>query len=330
MRKDVRMGFAVGGVLFAVIIVAVLIVHHNKNRAKAVGIDLSGKAAPVNNTGEVDVGSGPTAPAADKQNEVPQPQADQPKPSNDGNRVAAKDDSARDSADDKAKADPWGQLFDSTAADPVKELASSRQKASRHKADDGATDEKTRVTGVGGDAEVHPLIQPEVDRHNVETDPPEPRAAAPRSTPRTHRIAQGETFASISRMVYGSVRYANAIARANPGVNPARLRPGAVIQLPSQADVQQPAAGKQQARADQKPAAKPTAGPSGPALAADRSTYTVQNGDNLYRISRKLYGNGSKGDELYSANKDRIGPDQARLKVGMVLTLPEKPTVAGR
>ena len=35
-------------------------------------------------------------------------------------------------------------------------------------------------------------------------------------------------------------------------------------------------------------------------------------------------------DALYEANKQAIGPDPRKLKLGMVLKLPEQPTVARR
>ena len=56
--------------------------------------------------------------------------------------------------------------------------------------------------------------------------------------------------------------------------------------------------------------------------------YRVQEGDSLYKISVKLYGNGGYVDKIYEKNKQSIGADPARLKVGMVLELPEAPTVA--
>src|SRR5258708_1473823 len=49
MRKDVRMGFGVGGVLLAVIIASVLIIHRNKNSNKAGAFDPGKTAvAPTN------------------------------------------------------------------------------------------------------------------------------------------------------------------------------------------------------------------------------------------------------------------------------------------
>ena len=48
---------------------------------------------------------------------------------------------------------------------------------------------------------------------------------------------------------------------------------------------------------------------SGPPLAADRKSYTVQSGDNLYKIAKKLYGKGERSSDIYTLNKQVIGPD---------------------
>src|SRR5258708_7841966 len=55
MRKDVRIGFAVGGVLLAVIIVAVLVIHRNKNNGGSVAFDPGkGTAAAAVDQGPAD------------------------------------------------------------------------------------------------------------------------------------------------------------------------------------------------------------------------------------------------------------------------------------
>jgi hypothetical protein len=53
----------------------------------------------------------------------------------------------------------------------------------------------------------------------------------------------------------------------------------------------------------------------------------VQAGDSLYRISVKLYGNGSHAEELYENNAKLIGDDAAKLKVGTILKLHDAPRV---
>jgi len=62
-------------------------------------------------------------------------------------------------------------------------------------------------------------------------------------------------------------------------------------------------------------------------VVADNSKeYVVRSGDNLYKISMRLYGRGDKADSIYQLNKEQMGNDAGRLKVGMVLKLPQAPT----
>ena len=64
------------------------------------------------------------------------------------------------------------------------------------------------------------------------------------SAPATHTVVPGETLTSIARAVYGEVRYADAIRRANPhGVGPAgldALAPGTLLSLPDHPDPADP------------------------------------------------------------------------------------------
>lgn len=52
-------------------------------------------------------------------------------------------------------------------------------------------------------------------------------------------------------------------------------------------------------------------------------SYTVVSGDTLSKISRKHYGNSSDWQKIAEANKEVL-PDPAKLKPGMVLTIPPK------
>ena len=53
------------------------------------------------------------------------------------------------------------------------------------------------------------------------------------------------------------------------------------------------------------------------------STYTVQAGDTLSSISRKIYGTPNKWREIFSANRDRLATASS-LKPGQVLKIPRK------
>lgn len=325
MRKDVRMGFAVGGVLLAVLVVAILFFHHNKNADRAVAFDSGGKPAVAsgNDQPAADTGSGPsdTAPpttAAPTQTPAPASATNGP-------------------ADTKAPADEvaqkggsqWDLLFASTADDPIKArltsetLGKPKDKSKKHKSDAATS---TDLTERHDSAAIPAVANTPLNTSSA----PAPTMVAPartasdrlssqasRESARTHVIAQGETFVSIARAVYGDGRYYQSLIDANPSIDPDKLKPGMTIQLPPDSQVKQ----------SRSKSAKSSGGSSSStSTTTDGKTYTVQNGDSLYKIAKKLYGNGQKSDDLYEANKQVIGPDSTRLKVGMVLTLPEAPT----
>jgi nucleoid-associated protein YgaU len=67
-----------------------------------------------------------------------------------------------------------------------------------------------------------------------------------------------------------------------------------------------------------------------PSAAIDPSSqYTVSSSDTLESISRKLYGDAGFVEKLYQLNKGLIGEDENRLKIGWVLKLPQPPSNSG-
>jgi nucleoid-associated protein YgaU len=137
-------------------------------------------------------------------------------------------------------------------------------------------------------------------------------ANVPSDTPRTHRVASGESAYTISQTVYGSGRYYKKILAANPNVDPRHLRIGQILVIPELTDTDKPAS----------PAAANT---EVPAPIDIKTAYRVVSGDSLESISRKVYGTPGMMDKLYEANKTLIGPDENVLKIGWVLKLPEVP-----
>jgi len=59
----------------------------------------------------------------------------------------------------------------------------------------------------------------------------------------------------------------------------------------------------------------------GDAAAPGTVTYTVAAGDSLWKISQKHYGTGLRWFEIYSMNKQVIGPNPSSIKVGQILTI---------
>ncbi|HSU67951.1 MAG TPA: LysM domain-containing protein [Tepidisphaeraceae bacterium] len=320
MRKDVRLGFAVGGVLLAVIIVAVLVIHRNKNSVKTVAFDGGTTGVTPANPGPIDV--------TPKPSETPATETAAPAAS--GNAVATTPEAKPAPAlEDPAKKDAtrWDALFASTSADPIKaqltNSATPKPKSHKNKPAVAKADDSAPMTGSQVDSGSPGALTARPSTASGSAS--DLAAAAPaRGTDssdaaHTHRVAAGETFVSISRAVYGDGKYFKAIQDANPTVTPEKLKPGTLIQIPRAEQVKQSKSAKSTASA---------APASGPALSADGKTYTVQKNDNLYSIAKRLYGKGERGEEIYSINKQVIGSDSTRLKIGMVLQLPERPTVA--
>lgn len=68
-----------------------------------------------------------------------------------------------------------------------------------------------------------------------------------------------------------------------------------------------------------------SATPAGTAAAAGDS-YDVQSGDTLATIAQQFYGDPTQWQRIYDANKDAIGSDPDKLKLGTHLTIPPKPS----
>ena len=69
-------------------------------------------------------------------------------------------------------------------------------------------------------------------------------------------------------------------------------------------------------------AATPTAAAAPDAAPGD--TYEVQSGDTLLSIAEQYYGDTTQWRRIYDANKDVIGSDPDKLKVGTTLKIPPK------
>jgi nucleoid-associated protein YgaU len=79
------------------------------------------------------------------------------------------------------------------------------------------------------------------------------------------------------------------------------------------------------------PVASPSAAVSSPAATSTATapevageSYEVQSGDTLATIAQQFYGDPTQWRRIYDANKDAIGADPDKLKIGMKLTVPPK------
>lgn len=328
MRNDVKLGLAVGGILLAVLIVYVLVVpSSDEPGAELVTIE-EVDTQPIDRAEGAmvrdDAQSDPATEESADQDAVAQGDADAT--SRDSGMVAdsgsLKDPFANAQADADGEWD-WNKLLN--PAD-TPELMSPTVVPTGQSQDQPAIEAQPTAPEPSSH-EITPQEPIATDTvPPVTTDPARPDIADPDfSTPPAsagatkHTVAAGETFSSIALATYGHSRYYPHIMRANPDVDPARLKPGTVINLPPSSEVK--------ATADSTQTASNTSASTGAASVDATTEYRVAAGDSLERISIKLYGNRGKVNDLFELNKEAMGNDPARLKIGQVLKLPSTPTV---
>ncbi len=135
-------------------------------------------------------------------------------------------------------------------------------------------------------------------------------AQAPSTTPRTtpartvpYTVKQDDSLWTIADAWFGDANQWDLIAKANPLIDPDRLKLGQVLRLPPK-------------DADRRQPVRQRVSPNEP------NSYTIRSGDSLWRIAKALYGDETKWSIIYDANRATIGPDPARLKVGRSLRIP--------
>jgi nucleoid-associated protein YgaU len=320
LRKDVKLGFAIGGIMLAVVVVYVLVVPSGEKKNVGVVTDDS-QSAKTDATPPPDtIGSGakPGEPLeADKTNAPP---ADPTKV--DAGQPPATEPSAV-SAGTTSGGPDWNKLLSEGSSSPtmMSETPTVDAKASPAQADSApvaSAADKTSVYEPGDKINpVEPAAFPNAFTDKATPDLAIDTANTPATQPadsgeRTHIVQSGETLTSISLATFGTSRKWKLIAEANPDINPNRLAPGTKLVIPAASS----------------PAS--TIDASSAQLASskiDSSTqYEVQPSDSLYRISMKLYGKPDHVDKLYDDNKDVIGADPRRLKLHEILKLTDPPT----
>lgn len=148
---------------------------------------------------------------------------------------------------------------------------------------------------VGTTQDIATIAQPPA--HLTPPPPVDPVPAAPAAAGSEHTISKGESFYTIGKK-YG-VGF-KAIADANPGVNPARLKIGQKIVIP---------AGKASSGG--------AAAVAAPAGESSVKTYKVKSGDNLMKIAKS---HGVSVKEIRAANNLKTD----RITVGQSIKIPVK------
>jgi nucleoid-associated protein YgaU len=350
MRKDVKIGLGIGGVLLAVLIVYALVPKNDTANQFAHGGDANKSAdesgqgtSPASGTGGAATAGSPVSTG---ETTAPAPTGHDAPPGNTttggnattGGPVASREPASADPAEQDAlattpKVIDWEKIL---VTGLVPEDAKVPM-AARANADDVFAEPKSNANEPKWDVTPPAGRSPQTAHspqagHNTQTATADhsargsqtqgspaanARPQAARGGTTEHTVQQGENLSMIAAVAYGDARKYKEILKANPGLDERKIRPGTVIKLPDPSTFAPATTAAHQAKADAKPETK----------IDPKSQYKVEQDDNLSRISSKLYGSTAKAKAIYEANKDTIGADPGKLKLGTVLKLPEPPTV---
>ncbi len=141
-----------------------------------------------------------------------------------------------------------------------------------------------------------------------------PRVIPPEFT--EHVVRSGELMQTIAKQYYGSIDEWAVIAKANPSVDPQKLKPGMVLRIPvDKSNIQGKLVGVEtqpgviRAHAQSKPKV---------------IEYMVQSGDSLSVISQRIYGSSRYARFIYESNRDTLRSMDA-ISIGQLLKLPPLP-----
>ncbi|MGF1632405.1 MAG: LysM peptidoglycan-binding domain-containing protein [Phycisphaerae bacterium] len=126
-------------------------------------------------------------------------------------------------------------------------------------------------------------------------------------------VQPGDNYSRIARKLYGNADLFYEVQKANPNVNPRALQAGQVLLVPDRNTI-----GSRTASA----AAGSTVAEAAPAVLGTNE-YRIRQNDSLWIIAQRELGDGTRHDEIYQLNKAAIGPDPTRLRVGTVIRLPK-------
>jgi nucleoid-associated protein YgaU len=144
--------------------------------------------------------------------------------------------------------------------------------------------------------------------------------AASEPVVRRYVVMPGDTPATIAKEQLGAASRWTEIARANPGLEARSLQIGQILHLPGAVA---PAAKATQTEAT--PDKQPAAPLASEATGAPLATHRVAQGDSLYQLARKYYGDGSLWTLIRDANPSLTDNGVHGLRLDSELIIPALP-----
>jgi len=139
---------------------------------------------------------------------------------------------------------------------------------------------------------------------------------------KTYKVQSGDTLSSIAQTLKLGKGGMKALIAANKTTlpNPDRLKVGMTLNVPAPAAPTTVVAPTPTTPGGTKVTMVENAPKLDAGTPAAGGDYTVQSGDTLERIARKVFNDGRRWQDIHSWNRDQL-PDPARLRVGQVLKI---------
>lgn len=174
------------------------------------------------------------------------------------------------------------------------------------------------------DAKAKPVVN---ERMSLTGTTPQPRRPAGKdfgAAVESHKVQSGDTLSSLAERYYGSSVFSSYLFECNSHLkSPDQLSIGTIIWIPPKPTPDGVA--PKRSASGHRQAPRTGASRTTPKASTGRvRTYHVQPGDSLYAIAQRVLGNGNRWKELYELNKNVIGSDSSKLKVGQRLRLPPR------
>ncbi len=156
-----------------------------------------------------------------------------------------------------------------------------------------------------------------------QSQPPQPETPLPgkRLVPpefTEYTVQKGDnSFAAISKRVFGTAKHAEAISRSNPFVTPDKLYAGRTrLRIPKDPT-------NIQGRVEEVPGVADASPPADSANSGGAIEHTVAAGETLGAISKRYYGTTTRWKAILEANSDQLDKPE-KLRAGMTIHIPPK------